>query len=102
MIVKMIVKCSHCKKMLPIKEFDTHKCKLPIMGIKTIPVVYFIDTSCNGNKLINGWGTDGILYTFEVVPRKPIPIAIPIADEKKHPFKTDEDVPVPKIAKFIY
>jgi len=27
-------------------------------------------------KIMTGWGTDGILYTFEVVPRKAIPIVM--------------------------
>jgi hypothetical protein len=51
---------------------------------KTIEVVYFMDVSCNGKKLMTGWGTDGILYTFKVVPRKPIPLILPIGDEISH------------------
>lgn len=30
---------------------------------------------------MSGWGIDGTVYTFEVMPRKPIPITIPLADE---------------------
>lgn len=93
-----IVKCSHCKKILSSNEFQAHECTSELKGVKTIPVIDFLDTSCKGKKIITGQGTDGILYTFEVVPRKPIPITLPLADEKKHLFRTDEDVPVPFLA----
>lgn len=69
-----IVKCSHCKKILSFADFESHKCEKSLVDVKTIPVVNFLDTSCNGRKIMTGWGVDDVLYTFEVVPRKPIPI----------------------------
>lgn len=62
-------------------EFEQHECDLPLKTIERIKVVYFRDDSYKDKKLMTGWGIDGILYTFEVVPRKPIPITIPLADE---------------------
>jgi hypothetical protein len=72
----MIVKCSHCKKVLSSKDFEAHQCDLPLKGCKWIEVVYFHDTSYKDKKLMTGQGTDGVLYTFEVVPRKPIPFVL--------------------------
>ncbi len=82
--------------MLSKANFDTHQCDLPLKECKRIEVVYFQDDSYSNKKLMTGWGTDGILYTFEVVPRKPIPITFPLADEKKQLNGTDEEVPEPK------
>jgi hypothetical protein len=87
--------------MFTEKNFDPHDCDLPLKNSKRIEVVYFHDDSYKDKKLMTGWGIDGTLYTFEVVPRKPIPIAIPIADEKKQHFRTDEEEPVPKIAMYL-
>jgi hypothetical protein len=70
---------------------------LELKECKTIEVVYFQDGSFKDKKLMTGWGTDGVLYTFEVVPRKPIPLVIPLADEKKHLNGTDEEVPESRI-----
>ena len=85
-----IVKCSHCKKILSVDDFETHKCDLPLNECKTIEVIRFQDCSYEDKKLMNGWGTDGILYTFEVVQRKPIPLILPVGDDfshgKKKPF----------------
>jgi hypothetical protein len=78
----MIVKCSHCRKVLPSKNFDSHKCDLPLKECKTIEVVYFMDESYEDKKIMVGWGTDGVLYTFEVVPRKPIPYIL--SDDSYH------------------
>ena len=75
-IESMIVRCSHCKEKLSSEMFESHKCKLQLAGQKTIPVVYFLDTSYGDKKLMTGWGTDGILYIFEAVPRKAIPIVM--------------------------
>jgi hypothetical protein len=72
-----IVKCSHCKQILSANEFDKHACDLPLANTKRIPVIYFQDDSYKDKKLMTGWGIDGVLYTFEVVPRKPIPIVLP-------------------------
>jgi hypothetical protein len=72
----LIVKCSHCKAILSAEEFDTHEYDLSLKECKRIEVVYFHDRSYKGKKLMTGWGTDGVLYTFEVVPRKPIPYII--------------------------
>ena len=74
----MLVRCSHCKKMFTSKTFDAHKCELNTKSVKTIPVVYFINTSCNGKKYMSGLGLNGVLYTFEVTPREAIPIIKPI------------------------
>ena len=51
---------------------------------------------------MTGWGTDGVLYTFEAVPRKPISITMPLADEKKHLFRTDGEEPEPTIAVYSF
>ena len=75
-IEPIIVRCSHCKEKLSSEMFESHECKLQLAGQKTIPVVYFLDTSYSDKKVMTGWGTDGILYTFEVVPRKAIPIVM--------------------------
>ncbi|MBS7632067.1 hypothetical protein KEJ15_00355 [Candidatus Bathyarchaeota archaeon] len=77
----LIVKCSHCRKMLSVKDFDAHRCDMPINDVKRIPVVYFQDDSYDDKKLMTGWGLDGVLYTFEVTPRKPISIVICPSDE---------------------
>lgn len=90
-----IVKCSHCRKILALEEFDNHKCEMPLVGVKNIPVTNFLDTSVNGKKFMTGWGIDGILYTFEVVPRKPIPCVIPLSDEILHNQESDEDFTEP-------
>jgi hypothetical protein len=63
-------------------NFETHKCESALIGVQNIPVIYFMDTSCNGKEFMTGLGIDGILYTFEVVPRKPIPMTIPLNRRK--------------------
>ncbi len=78
-----IVKCSHCRQMFSADDFANHECELPLQECKTIEVVYFRDDSYKNKKLITGWGVDGILYTFEVVPRKPIPYIIS-SDDSYH------------------
>lgn len=80
----MIVKCSHCRKILSSKDFGTHKCEMPLVDVKNIPVTYFLDTSCNSKKFMTGWGIDGVLYTFEVVPREMIPYTISLSDDSYH------------------
>lgn len=67
--------------MLLLKDFDNHSCEMPLTNVKTIHVKSFIDTSCNGKKIVTGWGIDGTLYAFEVVPRESIPYILPLADE---------------------
>jgi capsule polysaccharide export protein KpsC/LpsZ len=89
-----IVKCSHCKKILASDEFDSHKCELELVGVKSIPVIYYSDVSYKDKKLINGWGVDGILYTLEVVPRKPIPIVM-LSDDFLQRKKSDKDLTEP-------
>jgi phage FluMu protein Com len=84
----MIVKCSHCRKILSLESFDSHKCKLTLKECKTIEVIYFQDESFEDRKIMAGRGIDGILYTFEVVPRKPIPIVMATDD-----FSQDEKQP---------
>lgn len=87
----MIVRCSHCKKLLSAEKFDAHECDLPLNGVKRIEVVYIRDDSHKGNSLMTGWGTDGVLYSFEVVQRKAIPIVM-TADEILQHKQTDEDL----------
>ena len=100
--ISEIVKCSHCKAITTLSKFERHECNLSLKECKTIEVVYFQDVSYKDKKLINGWGTDGILYTFEVVQRKPIPITMPLrTDENLHGDKTDEDFTEPCMTKFI-
>ena len=100
-----VVKCSHCRQITTLEEFDKHKCDLPLKECKTIEVVYFQDMSYNGKQLINGRGTDGILYTFEVVPRKPIPMILPLNRRNVTGYRedegTDDKVPVPRLARII-
>jgi hypothetical protein len=75
---------------MELKDFESHRCNLSLKECKTIEVVYFQDGSCNDRKLITGWGIDGTLYTFEVVPRQPIPFIQKLTDEKKQSFRTDD------------
>ena len=75
------------------ETFPSHECDLPLKATKRIEVVYFRDDSYKNKKMMTGWGTDGILYTFEVVPRKPIPLMEPLSRRKVTDFRTDEDVP---------
>lgn len=90
----MIVKCSHCKKMFPAESFDSHICDLPMNSVKRIEVVYFCDDSYREKKLMTGWGVDGITYTFEVVPRKLVPVVM-TTDEFLHKKRTDGDLTEP-------
>jgi hypothetical protein len=82
--------------MFSAEDFDTHECDLSIKELKTIPVVDYLDVSCKSKKLMNGWGVDGVLYTFEVVPRQPIPIVM-TSDEFLHEQGSDEDLTEPQI-----
>jgi len=79
-----IVKCSHCGQVLSSEDFDIHECNIPINGSKRIEVVYFRDDSYKGKKLMTGRGIDGVLYTFEIVPRRPIPFILSPSDESYH------------------
>ena len=91
-----IVKCSHCNTILSSENFNNHECNLKLKSHKRIEVIYFQDESYRNKKLMTAWGTDGVLYTFEVVPRKAIPVTIPLNRRKVTPFRTDEDVPEPE------
>jgi len=73
---------------------------LPLKDCKTITVVYFRDGSYKDKKLMVGWGTDGVQYTFEVVPRKPIPLMDPLNRRKVTDFRTDGEVTEPFIARY--
>ena len=79
-----IVKCSYCKQVLSSENFDTHECDMPINSSKRIEVAYFRDDSYKNKKLMTGLGLDGVLYTFEVVPRKPIPFVLSSSDDGYH------------------
>jgi hypothetical protein len=81
--------------MFSEEDFEPHSCEIPFSGVKIIEVAYFRDDSQNGKERITGRGIDGVLYSFEVVPRKSIPLTIPLTDEKKRRFGTDEDIPEP-------
>jgi hypothetical protein len=96
-----IVKCSNCKQILLADKFNEHKCNLKIKSVKSIPVAYFVDTSCNDKKYMTGWGIDGTLYTFEVTQRTPIPLIEPIR-RKETPFRTDDKETEPQIVMLIY
>jgi hypothetical protein len=91
----LIVKCSHCGQMMNSNAFDRHECDLQLKTAKRIEVVYFRDDSYKNKKLMTGLGTDGILYTFEVVPRKPIPLMEPLNRRQVTPFRTDDKEPDP-------
>jgi hypothetical protein len=86
--------------MFSSEDFDTHECNLPLKGCKTIPVIYYLDESYKDKKIMTGWGIDGVLYTFEVVPRKPISIVM-TSDEFSQRKKSDEDFTEPEEVKFI-
>jgi hypothetical protein len=96
----MIVRCSHCHQIFSEGSFDGHKCDLPLKECRRIDVVYFMDVSYDDNKLMNGLGTDGVLYTFEVVPRKATPI-IMTTDEFLQRKRADKDFTEPALTLFI-
>lgn len=96
----MIIKCSHCRKILSSEDFESHKCEMPLVGVKNILVADCLDTSCKGKQIMTAWGVDGILYTFEVVPRHPIPIMIS-SDESLQLKKSDKDLTEPLSAILI-
>jgi hypothetical protein len=79
-----IVKCSHCRQVLRSTDFGNHECDIPITDSKIIEVAYFRDDSYKNKKLMTGLGLDGVLYTFEVVPREPIPFVLSPSDESYH------------------
>jgi hypothetical protein len=79
-----IVKCSHCKQVFSSEDFDAHECDMPINDSKRIEVVYFRDDSYKDKKLMTGLGIDGVLYIFEMVPRKPIPFVLSSSDDGYH------------------
>ena len=90
-----IVKCSYCKQIFSIENFDSHRCDLPLTDVKRIPVAYFQDDSVNGEKIMTGRGIDGVLYSFVVTPRQPIPFIIGLSDEFLQRKKSDEDFTEP-------
>jgi hypothetical protein len=87
--------------MFSFDKFGSHQCDKSLKGVKTIPVVYFRDDSYNDKKIMSGWGVDGVLYTFEVVPRKPIPIIQPIR-RKFTEGQSDEDLTKPITIRLIF
>jgi phage FluMu protein Com len=91
-----IVRCSHCNKLTTLENFETHTCDLPLKECKTIEVIYFQDGSYKNKKLMTGLGLDGVLYTFEVVPRKPIPVATPLNRRKVTNPSADDKEPDPE------
>jgi len=91
----LIVKCSHCKAILSSETFETHECDLPLKECRRIEVVYFQDESYKDKKIMSGWGIDGVIYTFEVVPRKPIPIVLSSSDVFSQKKRSDGDYTEP-------
>jgi hypothetical protein len=89
----MIVKCSHCHQMFPEKNFDAHLCDRPLEDCKIIQVSDIFDGSYKNKKRLNGWGIDGVLYTFEIVPRKAIPLMEPLSRRKvtAHRWRDETD-----------
>ena len=87
-------------------DFEAHTCDTPLKGCKIIQVTEFYDGSYKDKKLMNGMGTDGVLYTFEVVPRKAIPITIPLnnnpSDDSYHANKNDDKLTEPFSIIFIF
>ena len=82
-----------------MEDFDTHECDLPLKECRTIEVAYFRDDSYKNKKIMTVWGIDGIRYTFEVIPRKPIPIVM-TPDEFLQYHQSDEDLTEPGGIKF--
>jgi hypothetical protein len=95
------VKCSHCGAIFSADDFDNHECDLPLKECKRIEVVYHQDGSYKNKRLMTGWGIDGVLYTFEVVPRKPIPYFIKLSDGISQKKPSDEDFKEPRFSLFI-
>ena len=85
--------------MFSEKDFEAHTCDMPIKGNRLIEVADILDVSYDNKKIITVQGLNGALYTFEVVPRKPISIMIPLQQTKSNRFhgdeETDGEVPVP-------
>lgn len=79
------------------ENFAEHKCDLELKECRTIPVVYFQDDSYRDKKLMTGMGIDGVLYTFEVVPREPIPYVMPLSDDFLQRKKSDKDFTEPSV-----
>ncbi len=77
--------------MFSDKDFELHKCDISLKKCEIIEVSEFYDGSYKDKKLMNGMGINGVLYTFEVVPRKPIPIMIPLQQTKSNRFHGDEE-----------
>ena len=91
--------------MMSEKDFERHKCgEPPLKECRTIEVVEIYDGSYDGNKLLNGMGVDGVLYTFELVSRKALPVVECLNRRKvtgRDEFSgTDEEVPVPPVGIF--
>lgn len=97
-----IVKCSHCNQILSSEDFDQHKCEWNLKDVKRISIVYFRDDSYEDKKIMTGYGTDGVLYTFEVVPRKAIPLLLPLSNELSQQNRSNEDDTVPKMESLIF
>jgi len=94
----LIVKCSHCGAITTPEDFEKHKCDLSFNKSTIIEVAYFRDDSQKGKQVITALGLDKVLYTFEVAPRKAIPLILPLSDEISHEPKTDKDFTEPKVS----
>jgi hypothetical protein len=81
--------------MLASGDFNSHKCSWALKGTKEIPVVYFRDDSFDDKKIMTGYGIDGVLYSFVVVPREAIPLIESLSRRKVTDSGTDEEVTEP-------
>jgi hypothetical protein len=90
-------------KFFSPEKFDTHECDLPFKECKNIEVIYFRDSSYKNKKLMAALGIDGVFYTLEVVPRKPLPIVM-TPDEFLQYHQSDEDLtePIPRLKSWAF
>jgi hypothetical protein len=87
-------RCPFCREYLLYNQIKNHVCKTPLITVKEIPVVFSYNTTDdNGYKVTIARGFDGILYRL-------LRCKNPIADEKKHLFRTDGDVTEPSTSLF--
>ena len=90
-----IVKCSHCKGIFSVEQFDFHECELPIDAVKEILVSYFRDDSRGSKSTVVGRGLDGVLYSFVVTPRTAISYMKSLTDDFLQKKRTDDKLTEP-------
>jgi hypothetical protein len=77
--------------MFAEKEFELHECDIQLKGCRVIEVSSFYDGSYNGQRIRNGQGTDGILHSFRVIPRKAIPLMEQFSNRKVTDIYEEDD-----------